>query len=419
MADQTNGHSNGHSNGTANQNKALAGVRVIDLTQFEAGTSCTESLAWLGADVIKVEEPTAGDQGRRLQAEGTDSVYFILLNANKRSVTLNLKEEKGREILRELIKQGDVFVENFAPGAIERLGFGYDEVKKLNPKIIYAQVKGFAQDGPYGKFLSFDMIAQAAGGSMATTGEPDGLPLKPSPNVGDTGTGVHLAMGILAALYQRQFTGEGQRVEVAMQESVINYCRVTYTSYYRLGHAPPRSGSKSVNATSAPSGVFPCKGGGPNDYCFIHTNAQGGRHWDRLLGVIGREDLADDPRFATAKARFENRDEVNAIVSAWTSARTKQEVMEMIGAAGIPAGAVLDNEELIKDPDLRRRGMFVEIDHPTRGKIVIPGWPVKMSNSAVPVTPAPLLGQHSEEVLGEVLGYTPEKVAELREAKLI
>ncbi len=415
MAEQTNGQTNG----TTLPKGALAGVRVIDLTQFEAGTSCTESLAWLGADVIKVEEPTAGDQGRRLQAEGADSVYFILLNANKRSVTLNLKEEAGKQILRELIKEGDVFVENFAPGAIERLGFSYDEVKKINPRIVYAQVKGFAQDGPYGKFLSFDMIAQAAGGSMATTGEPDGMPLKPSPNVGDTGTGVHLAMGILAALYQRNTTGEGQRVQVAMQEAVINFCRVTYTAYYRLGKAPPRSGAKSVNATSAPSGLFPCKGGGPNDYCFIHTNAQGGRHWDRLLGVIGREDLADDERFKTAKARFEHRAEVDEIVSEWTRSRTKQEVMEMIGAAGIPAGAVLDNDELLHDPTLRERGMFVEIDHPTRGKIVIPGWPVKMSNSDVPVTPAPLLGQHNEEVLGEVLGYTPEKVAELREAKLI
>jgi formyl-CoA transferase len=415
MAEQTNGQTNG----TILPKGALAGVRVIDLTQFEAGTSCTESLAWLGADVIKVEEPTAGDQGRRLQAEGADSVYFILLNANKRSVTLNLKEEAGKQILRDLIKEGDVFVENFAPGAIERLGFSYDEVKKINPRIVYAQVKGFAQDGPYGKFLSFDMIAQAAGGSMATTGEPDGMPLKPSPNVGDTGTGVHLAMGILAALYQRNTTGEGQRVQVAMQEAVINFCRVTYTAYYRLGKAPPRSGAKSVNATSAPSGLFPCKGGGPNDYCFIHTNAQGGRHWDRLLGVIGREDLADDERFKTAKARFEHRDEVDEIVSEWTRSRTKQEVMEMIGAAGIPAGAVLDNDELLHDPTLRERGMFVEIDHPTRGKIVIPGWPVKMSNSAVPVAPAPLLGQHNEEVLGEVLGYTPEKVAELREAKLI
>src|SRR5437773_4946540 len=240
---------------------ALAGVRVIDLTQFEAGTSCTESLAWLGADVIKVEPPAKGDQGRRLTPKepGVDSYYFILLNANKRSVTLNLKDERGQEILRELIKQGDVFVENFAPGAIERLGFGYDEVKKINPRIIYAQVKGFAQDGPYEKFLSFDMVAQAAGGSYAITGEKGGPLVKPGPNAGDTGTGLHLALGITAALYQRQITGKGQRIEVAMQEAVINYCRVSYDGYLSTGKAPSRNGALGANANRAPSGIFPCK----------------------------------------------------------------------------------------------------------------------------------------------------------------
>src|SRR3712207_5485598 len=247
---------------------ALAGVTVIDLTQFEAGTSCTESLAWLGADVIKVEEPTRGDQGRFASTEqpGVDAYYFLMMNANKRSVTVNLKEERGKEILRELIKQGDVFVENFAPGAIERLGFGYDEVRKINPRIIYAQVKGFAPEGPFGKFLSFDMIAQAAGGSMATTGEKGGPPCKPSANVGDTGTGLHLALGITAALFQRHTPGQGQRIEVAMQESVINYCRVAYSAYTLLGRPPARNGANSVNANSAPSGIYPCKGGGDNDW---------------------------------------------------------------------------------------------------------------------------------------------------------
>ena len=398
------------------QGRALAGVRVIDLTQFEAGTSCTESLAWLGADVIKVEEPKQGDQGRRLSTEepGVDSVYFLLFNANKRSVTLNLKDERGKQMLRELIKHGDVFIENFAPGAIERLGFGWDEVHKLNPRIIMAQIKGFAQEGPYGKFLSFDMIAQATGGSMATTGEPDGLPLKPGSNAGDTGTGVHTAMGILAALYQRQMTGEGQRIEVAMQEAVINLCRVTYSAYARLGKAPPRNGARSVSGTSAPSGVYPCKGGGPNDYVYIHTSGTNNQHWDRLLALMGREDLKDDPRFATGATRFQHRDEVDEVLAAWTRDHDKKEIMELVGQAGVPCGAIYDNHELYNDAFLRERGMFVEVDHPQRGKFVIPGWPVKMSGSSVPVKAAPLLGQHNQEVYGELLGLDPGKVEQLR-----
>jgi formyl-CoA transferase len=410
VAERTNGH----------QKAALAGVKVIDLTQFEAGTSCTESLAWMGADVIKVEEPRAGDQGRAASTDkpGVDSYYFMLLNANKRSVTLNLKEERGREILRELIKQGDVFVENFAPGAIERLGFGYDEVKKINPKIIYAQIKGFAPDGPYGKFLSFDMIAQASGGAFALTGEKGGKPLKPGPNVGDTGTGVHAAMGILAALYQREKTGEGQRIEVAMQEAVINFCRVSYSAHALRGRPPERTGG-SPNSSSAPSGIYPCKGGGPNDYVFIHATRAHNGHWERLCKLMGREDLIEDPRLGDPKQRFEHKDEVDAIVSEWTMQHPKQDVMQMIGAAGVPCGAVYDTGELQVDPHLRKRGMFVEIDHPVRGKWVMPGWPVKMSKSEVKVKSAPLLGQHNAEVLGELLGYSEADVAKLREEKVI
>src|ERR687888_139600 len=226
MAGVSGDRANGHAK------PALSGVRVIDLTQFEAGTSCTETLAWLGADVIKVEEPTQGDQGRRASTDkpGVDSYYFMLLNANKKSVTLNLKDERGKEVMRKLIAEGDVMVENFAPGVIERLGFGYDEVRKINPRIIYAQIKGFAPEGPYGNYLAFDMIAQSVGGALSTTGEIDGRPLKPGPTIGDTGSGLHTAIGILAALYQRQITGRGQRIEVAMQEAVINFCRIAYAS---------------------------------------------------------------------------------------------------------------------------------------------------------------------------------------------
>jgi formyl-CoA transferase len=400
---------------------ALAGVKVVDLTQFEAGTSCTETLAWLGADVVKVEEPTQGDQGRRASTDkpGVDSFYFMLLNANKRSVTCNLKHEGGRALLRKLIEVGDVFIENFGPGTIDRLGFGYEVVNEINSKIIYAQIKGYAPEGPYGDFLSFDMTAQAAGGALATTGEAGQRPLKPGPTIGDTGAGLHTAIGILAALYQRQFTGRGQRVEVAMQEAVINFSRISYGSQLLWGKAPERNGNRSVLATSAPSDTYPCEGGGPNDWCFVYTSRAGNHQWQRLLKIMDREDLLDDPRFATPKDRVEHIDEIDALITAWTLQRDKVEVMETLGHAGVAAGAVLDTDELMNDPFLRKRGMFVTVHHPVRGDVTIPGWPVKLSDSEVKVVASPLLGQHNEEVLCEWLGYTPAQVAELTEAKAI
>ena len=399
---------------------ALAGVTVIDLTQFEAGTSCTETLAWLGAEVIKVEEPSRGDPGRHASTEkpGVDSYYFMLLNANKKSVTCNLKSEGGRQLLRRLIERGDVFVENFGPGVIERLGFGYEAVRELNPRIVYAQVKGFAPDGPYGKFLSFDMIAQAVGGSLATTGEKGGRPLKPGPTIGDTGTGLHTAIGILAALYQRQLTGRGQRIEVAMQEAVINFGRIAYGAQALWGRVPPRNGNQSVLGTSAPSEVYPCKGGGPNDFCYIYTTRAGNHHWERLCRVIGREALIDDPRFRDPRDRFAHKEELDAIIAAWTGERDKREVMELLGSAGVPAGAVFDTEELQHDPYLRERGMFVTVDHPVRGPFTMPGWPVKMSESHVRVAAAPLLGQHNDEVYSR-LGCTAAQVQALRDERVI
>ena len=400
---------------------ALAGVKVIDLTQFEAGTSCTLTLAWLGADVIKVEEPTQGDQGRRASTDkpGVDSHYFMLLNANKRSVTLNLKEERGREMLREMIKKGDVFIENFAPGVIERLGFSYDVVKQINPRIIYAQVKGFAPDSPYGEFPCFDMIAQAVGGVLASTGEKGGQPLRAGMTIGDTGAGLHTVIGILAALYQRQFTGRGQRVAVAMQEAVINFSRINYASLALWGHSPPRLGNQSALGTTSPSNVYRCKGDGDNDYCFIYCTRAGNHHWERLLKVLGREELVDDARFKTPRERFLNREEIDAMVGAWTLQYDKRTVMGMLGSAGVPAGAVFDTEELHNDPDLRKRGVFVTVKHPIRGEFIMPGWPVRMSDSQVPVVTSPLLGQHNEEVFSELLGYAPERVAGLKAEKVI
>ena len=395
---------------------ALAGVRVVDLTQFEAGTSCTETLAWLGADVIKVEEPTSGDQGRIASSEqpGVDSFYFLLLNANKRSVTCNLKHPRGKELLCKLIEHADVFIENYGPGVIERLGFGYEEVSRVNPRVIYAQIKGFAAESPYGSYLAFDMIAQSVGGALSITGEPNGRPLKPGATIGDTGTGLHTAIGILAALYQRQTTGRGQRIEVAMQEAVINFSRIAYASQLLWNKPAPRVGNRSVVGTNAPSEAYPCKGGGPNDYCYIYTTRAGNHQWERLLNVIGREDLIGDPRFATNRDRYANNDAVDEAIMPWIAARTKIEVMQALGEAGVPAGAVFDTNELLNDPFLRDRGMFATIDHPVRGPVTIPGWPVHMSDSHVPVTSAPLLGQHTDEIYSELLGCTTEQLDELR-----
>jgi formyl-CoA transferase len=398
---------------------ALAGVRVIDLTQFEAGTSCTEALAWLGADVIKVEQPGSGDQGRRLGDQvGVDSYYFLLLNANKRSVTCNLKDERGKALLRTLIEHADVFIENFAPGAIDRLGFDYAEVAKINPRIVYAQIKGFASEGPFGSFLSFDMIAQAAGGAFSITGEADGRPLKPGPNVGDTGTGMHAAIGILAALYQRQRTGRGQRIEVAMQEAVINYTRVSYAAQATEKRAAPRRGDGGNLANAAPSGLFRCLGEGPNDYCYIHA-PRDNQHWTRLLGVIDRTDLLADARFATARDRASHGVELKEIIESWTLRRTKVEAMEALGRGGVPAGAVFDTDDLLHDPFLRERGMFGTVQHPVRGSFTMPGWPVKMSESHVALQSAPLLGADNETVYGELLGCSPARLTELQEAKVI
>lgn len=404
-----------------NGRAALSGVRVVDLTQFEAGTSCTETLAWLGADVIKVEEPKRGDQGRMASSErpGVDSYYFMLLNANKRSVTCNLKHPRGRELLCRLIEQSDVFIENFAPGVIERLGFGYDQVREVNPRMIYAQIKGFSSGSPYQNYLAFDMIAQAVGGAMSTTGEPDGRPLKPGPTIGDTGTGLHTAIGILAALYQRQFTGCGQRIEVAMQEAVINFCRIAYSSQLMTGKAAPRVGNRGVMGTNAPSEAYPCKGGGPNDYCYIYTTRAGNHHWERLLHVMGRDDLIGDPRFADNKDRWANRDAVDEVIKPWVAERSKREVMETLGNAGIPAGAVFSTDELINDPYLRERGMFATVDHPVRGEVTMPGWPVKMSASHVPIAAAPLLGQDNRRVYGELLGVSAEQLEALHAEEVI
>jgi len=399
---------------------ALAGVRVVDLTQFEAGTSCTETLAWMGADVIKVEPPGRGEQGRTAHdGPGVDSVYFMLLNANKRSVTCNLKSEEGQALIRRLIEKADVFIENFAPGVIERLGLSHEAVRAINPAIIYAQIKGFAPDGPYANYLAFDPIAQAAGGGLSITGEPDGRPLKPGLNVGDSGAGLHCAIGILGALVQRTRTQVGQRIEISMQDAVINFGRIAYAAQALFNQPAPRTGNQSIIAGTSPSEVYPCKGGGPNDYCYVYTTRAGNHQWENCLRAIGRDDLIGDPRFSTPRLRQENYKDVDHLISQWSRNIPKKEVMKILGDAGVPASAVFDTVELSNDPDLRRRGTFVAVEHPVRGEVVMPGFMVKMSGSHVPIRHAPLLGADNEDVYAHLLGLTELELETLRANKVI
>lgn len=401
---------------------ALDGVVVLDLTQFEAGTVCTQTLAWLGATVIKLERPLVGEQGRGSSADrpGADSWGFLLVNNNKQSVTVDLKHPEGKVLVRRLIEKADVFIENFAPGVIEKLGFAYEAVSRINPRIIYAQIKGFGTDGPYAAFPAFDAIGQAVGGAVSITGEADGPPMHAGTNLADSGSGYHCAIAILAALYQRTATGVGQRVEVAMQDVVINFSRSAWARQLMTGAAAPRVGNNMPMAPVAPCGVYPCKPGGPNDYVFIYTSRwPGSRQWDHLLGVIGRSDLSGDPRFATPESRYEHRSEVDALISAWTRERTKEEAMAALGSAGVPAGAVFSTLDLSSDPYLRQRGTMVEIEHPVRGKFVLPGNSIRLSASAVPIRPAPLLGQHTEAVYKGLLGLSDAELERLRRANVI
>jgi formyl-CoA transferase len=395
----------------------LAGVRVLDLTQFEAGPSCTEALAWLGAEVVKVENPQGGEAGRLFSGgssgQGQDSWYFLLFNANKKSITVNLKSERGLELVKSMAKRADVMVENFAPGAIERLGLGYDVVRAVNPSIVYAQVKGFGTGGPYENNLAFDMIAQATGGVMSITGERDGPPLKPGVTLGDTGTGMLLAISILAALYRRRGTGQGERVEIAMQDAMLQYIRVALSTQATYGVPAQRNGAKVLSGFAVPSGIYPCKPGGSNDYLYVYTSRTNPAHWRRLLEVIGREDLIGDPRFDTGLARQEREPEIDEMIAAWTRQYDKREAMRVLGDAGVPAGAIFDTMELTDEMDFERRGIMQTMQHPTAGPFKMPGWPVRFGGRTPEVKPAPLLGQHTNEVLDDWLGLDAGEIEQL------
>src|SRR5882724_1023831 len=388
---------------------ALTGVRVIDLTNNQAGPSCAQMLAWLGADVIKVEEPGKGDIARTSLSDRPDwdSLFFLTFNANKRSLTLNLKSPSGKEIFRRLIKTGDVLLENFGPRVLDRLGFRYEVLKALNPRLVYASIKGFGTYGPYSEYKSYEPIAQAMGGAMSVTGFPDGPPTYMWPSIGDSGTGMHCVIGILAALMQRQATGEGQQVEISMQDAVVNLIRVSLRDHQRFGKPMERTGNQL--GAGVPGTTYRCAPGGPNDYVFVFVQQQ---MWHPLLRAIGRADLIGDARYETGDARWRHKAEVDALVEAWTSERTKHEAMKILAAAGVPCGACLDTGEVLSDPHLRARDMIVEVEHPGRGSYLTVGNPVKLSASPTKITPAPLLGEHRREILTE-LGYTAADIEAL------
>ena len=413
--------------------KALDGVRILDFTHVQSGPTCTQLLAWLGAEVIKVEKSGAGDITREQLRDipGVDSLYFTMLNHNKRSVTLDTKSEQGKQVLEKLVKHCDVLVENFAPGALDRMGFTWQRIQELNPHMIVASVKGFGP-GPYEDCKVYENVAQCAGGSASTTGFDDGPPLVTAAQIGDSGTGLHLALGIVAALYQRKTTGRGQKVLAAMQDGVLNLCRVKLRDQQRLarthvmkeypqypqgkfGSAVPRAGNASGGGQ--PGTIVKCKGWetDPNAYLYFIAQAP---VWKEICRVIGKEEWLTDPNFATPDARLPRLDEVFATVEKWTVTKTKFEATELLNQHDIPCGPILSMEELANEPSLRATGTVVEVDHPTRGKYLSVGNPIKMSDSPTEVTRSPLLGEHTDQVLAE-LGYERDQILALRAQKVI
>ena len=389
---------------------ALSGMRVLDMTQYEAGTSCTQALAWLGADVVKVEPPTYGDPGRRVRDGHGNTPYFINWNSNKRSIVLDLSQPDGRGLFLEMLPHYDVFVENYGPGVVEKLRIDYETLKAAHPILIYARLKGFGTSGPYADYKCFDMVAQAAGGAFSVTGEKDGPPMRPGPTIGDAGTGVQLALAITAAYVQQQRSGEGQLIEISMQEAMTYYMRTMIASGAEWGAAvAPRTG----NGNGALWNLYPCAPGGPNDYVYIICTTR--RMWDTFAVTIERPELATDPRFADTDGILEHGDWLLEEISKWTMQNDKWEVMRILGEAGVPCSAVFDTQDLHANEHLVSRGFVHTLDHPEHGEIKLLGWAPRMSQSAVQIERAPLMGEHSDEVLQEDLALSEERIAELRE----
>jgi formyl-CoA transferase len=409
--------------------KALDGVRILDFTHVQSGPTCTQLLAWFGADVIKIERPGVGDitRGQLRDVPNADSLYFTMLNHNKRSITIDSKHPKGKEILDRLIRKCDVLVENFAPGALDRMGLTWEHIHKLNPRMVVASVKGFGP-GPYEDCKVYENVAQCTGGSASTTGFLDGPPLVTGSQIGDSGTGLHLALGIVCALYQRNRTGRGQKVLAAMQDGVLNLCRVKLRDQQRLKHGPlqeysqfgqgiafgdsvPRAGNDSGGGQ--PGWIIKCKGWetDPNAYIYFITQAP---VWEQICDVIGKPEWKTDPDFATPKARLPRLKFIFDTIEQWTMTKTKFEAMDILNKYDIPCGPILSMKELAEDQSLRKTGTVVEVDHPTRGKYLTVGNPIKLSDSISEVTRSPLLGEHTDEILRQVLGYNDAEVAEIQ-----
>ncbi len=409
--------------------KALTGIQILDFTHVQSGPTCTQLLAWLGADVIKVERPGVGDitRGQLVDVKGADSLYFTMLNHNKRSITIDSKHPQGKRVLDALIKKCDVLVENFAPGALDRMGLTWDYIHKLNPRMIVASVKGFGP-GPYEDCKVYENVAQCAGGSAATTGFRDGPPLVTGAQIGDSGTGLHLALGIVSALYQRNRTGRGQKVLTAMQDGVLNLCRVKLRDQQRLkagplpeysqfgegipfGNSVPRAGNDSGGGQ--PGWILKCKGweADPDAYIYFITQAP---VWEPICDLIGEPTWKSDPEYATPRARLPKLKKIFARIEDWTMTKTKFEVMEACNAVDIPVGPILSMKEIAEEPSLRKTGTVVEVDHPVRGKYLSVGNPIKMSDSISEVTRSPLLGEHTDEILTDVLGFKAVEIAEIK-----
>jgi formyl-CoA transferase len=403
----------------AQDTKALDGIRILDMTHVQMGPSATQILAWLGADVIKVELPGRGDITRQQLRDlsDVDSLYFTMLNCNKRSITINTKTPDGKRIFTRLVEECDVLVENFGPGALDRQGFTWDAVHAINPRIIYASGKGFGP-GPYEHCKAYETVAQSTGGAMSTTGWADGPPTSAGAQIGDSGTGIHLVAAILAALLQRERTGRGQRVEVTMQDAVLNLCRVKVRDQQRLAHGPleeypnedfgpavPRSGNASGGGQ--PGNALRCKPGGPNDYLYVIIQPQG---WEPLMKLVGREDLVAHPDYATPAARLSHLDECFTLIEGWTMGHTKLDAMTILNDLDVPCGPILDMKELLEDSSLMARGIIAEVDHPERGVFKTVGCPLQLSDSPVTITTSPLLGEHTGEVLRDLLGMNDAQI---------
>ena len=396
--------------------KALEGVKILDMTHVQSGPTCTQLLAWFGADVIKVERPGVGDatRGQLQDIPEVDSLYFTMLNGNKRSLTLNTKTDDGKAIFTKLIQYCDVMVENFAPGALDRMGFTWERIQEINPRMIYASVKGFGP-GPYEDCKVYENVAQCTGGAASTTGEIDSVPLVTGAQIGDSGTGLHLALGIVTALFHRTHSGKGQRVTCAMQDGVLNLCRVKLRDQQRLAHGPlteypqfpngtfgdatPRAGNSSGGGQ--PGWIVKCKGWetDPDAYIYIITQAAA---FDGLAKAIGHEDWLEDPEWNTPKARLPHLEQMFDEIEKWTMTKTKFEVMEILNPLNVPCGPILSMKELAEEPSLRDTGTIVEVEHPVRGKYLTVGNPIKLSDSPADVDRSPLLGEHTDEILKEL-----------------